>query len=515
MTRDCMRNWTHLFLPMALLAAGLFPLADVSEAGTSAAPGVAPRLQPDYAGIVIPPNIAPLNFRILEPGTSYRVKLHALHGNPIQINSRTPVICLPQKDWAELLHANIGESLCCDIAVLDDTGKWTQFSTITNQIALDEIDSHIAYRLLKPLFNYYTHIDICQRDLHSFDQQPILENSHVKFQCLNCHTFLNRRPDTFALHTRTTANLHPMVLVQSNRTTRISRTMGYLSWHPSGRLLAFSANKLSLFYHTIGETRDVYDARSDIGIYRVDSNVVVYPSPISLTNRNETWPAWSPDGRYLYYSATDPRPVEQYRKIRYDLMRISYDIAQDRWGEPEMMVSSQETGLSACQPKVSPDGRFVMLSLCDYGNFPIYRASADLYLLEVETRKYRKLDINSPQAESWHCWSSNGRWVVFSSKRLDGLFARPFFTHMDRNGQFSKPFLLPQKDPDFYDSCLQTFNLPEFILGPVSVSEEQLSHAFLETDGELVPKASSAGTGSKDASHSSGEVESGYRAAPQ
>lgn len=508
-----MTKWLCVFLPATLFAAGVFPLAGRSRGAEPLSdPHATPRLQPDYVGIVVPPNIAPLNFRILESGVTFRVAWRAPHGNPIQITSRTPVIRIPQNRWAELLRANIGESLLCEIAAQDSQGRWTQFVTITNQIAREEIDNYIAYRLLKPLYNTYRHIGIYQRDLRSFEQQTILENDEVHSQCLNCHTFLNRRPDTFALHTRTSTNLHPMVLVLSNQISRVDQTMGYLSWHPSGRLLAFSANKLSLFSHTVGETRDVYDAQSDLGIYRVDSNLTVYPPPISLTNRNETWPNWSPDGRYLYYSAADPKPLEQFRKIRYDLMRVSYDINHDRWGEPEMLVSSQETGLSACEPRVSPDGRFVMFCLCNYGNFPIYQTNTDLYLLDVAARKFRRLEINSPQADSWHCWSSNGRWVVFSSKRLDGLFARPFFTHMDQNGEFSKPFLLPQQDPDFYDSFLQTVNLPEFVLGPVQVTQDHLAHGFLNPRRDLVPRMASPKTNSPDASQDVGGGESAYRA---
>jgi hypothetical protein len=156
-----------------------------------------------------------------------------------------------------------------------------------------------------------------------------------------------------------------------------------------------------------------------------------------------------------------------------------------------------------------------MFSLCKYGNFPIYQASTDLYLLEVATRKFRRLEINSPQADSWHCWSSNGRWVVFSSKRLDGLFARLFFTHMDQNGEFSKPFLLPQKDPAFYDSSLQTFNLPEFVLGPVQVTQDELARAFLKPDRQLVPRVAAQRPGSPDASRGDEEGESAYRTPPQ
>lgn len=153
-----------------------------------------------------------------------------------------------------------------------------------------------------------------------------------------------------------------------------------------------------------------------------------------------------------------------------------------------------------------------MFCLCNYGNFPIYQTNTDLYLLDVAARKFRRLEINSPQADSWHCWSSNGRWVVFSSKRLDGLFARPFFTHMDQNGEFSKPFLLPQRDPDFYDSFLQTFNLPEFVLGPVQVTQDRLASAFLNPVRRLVPSMASPKPSSPDASQGAGEGESSYRA---
>ncbi len=484
-----MKKRLFAFLAAAFAIGGFFTLAQCSRAGGFALDArTTPRLEPDYAGITVPPNMAPLNFQILEPGVNFKAEWRAPRGKPIQVTSRNPVIRLPQKAWEDLLRANAGEPLWCNVAVQDARGQWNSFVTITNRIAREEIDNYITYRLLKPLYNIYLHVGIYQRDLRSFDQRPILENDRLNNQCLNCHTFLNRSPDTFALHTRTTTNLHPMALVWSNHISRVDQTMGYLSWHPSGRLLAYSANDLSLFSHTLGETRDVFDARSSIRIYRVDSNSVVYPAALTLTNRNETWPSWSPDGRYLYFSATDPKPIEQFREIRYDLMRVSYDIERDRWGEPEVMVSSQATGLSACQPRVSPDGRYVMFCLSDYGNFPIYRSSTDLYLLDVATRKFRRLDeINSPEADSWHCWSSNGRWVVFSSKRLDGLFARPFFTHLDQNGVFSKPFLLPQEDPDFYDSCLETFNLPEWVLGPVQVGQDELARAFLKPDRELIP----------------------------
>jgi hypothetical protein len=449
----------------------------------------APRLFPDYAGIVIPPNIAPLNFKVEEPGTRYRVEFRSISGPPVVVSSRTPSIRIPVKPWRALLRSNAGHPLYCEVSVQDRQNQWSRFATVTNFVARDEIDPYLAYRLLKPLYNVYVNLGIYQRDLQSFAERPVLQNQKFGGDCLNCHTFLNRRPETFAFHVRTYTKVNPMVLVCSNEVTRVDKPMGYLSWHPSGRLLAFSANKLSMFFHAIGETRDVFDATSNLGIYRVDSNIVVNPAPIALTNRNETWPAWSPDGRHLYYCSAPPLRVERFRQVRYDLMRVSYDLERNQWGEPEVLVAARDTGLSANQPKVSPDGRFVLFCLCQYGNFPIYQPSSDLYLLDLKTRRHHRLDINSDQADSWHSWSGNSRWVVFSSKRVDGLFARPFFSYVDEQGQFHKPFLLPQEDPAFYDTFLKTYNVPELVAGPVTVTQNALAQAIVKPLKALTPQA--------------------------
>jgi hypothetical protein len=477
-------------LAMGCLGAALLGSVRAVAGEPLSGPARLPRLYPDYSEIVVPPNIAPLNFRIEEPGSRYRVELSSLKGKPLVLSSRDPSIKIPLKPWQTLLRGNAGNPLTCAVSVLNDQGKWVSFGVITNRIALEEIDSTLAYRLLKPLYNAYVNLGIYQRDLQSFRERPILRNQEFGGDCLNCHTFLNRQPESFAFHTRTEKKVHPMVLVRSNQVVRVDKTMGYLAWHPSGRLLAFSANQLSMFCHTIGENRDVFDARSDLAIYRVDSNRVVHPTAIAQPARNENWPAWSPDGRHLYFCSAEALPIEHFRQVHYDLMRVSYDLEQDKWGEPEVLVAARDTGLSAAQPKVSPDGRFVLFCLFAYGNFPVYRAESDLYVLDLKTRERRRLEINSDRAESWHCWSSNSRWVVFSSKRLDGLFARPFFSYVDERGHFHKPFVLPQEDPAFYESYLNTINVPELLQGPVTMREADLAQALLRAGKGLVPEDS-------------------------
>ena len=137
---------------------------------------------------------------------------------------------------------------------------------------------------------------------------------------------------------------------------------------------------------------------------------------------------------------------------------------------------------------MSPDGRFLLFCLSKYGHFPVYQPSSDLYVMDLNTRQYSRLDINSDQSDSWHSWSSNSRWIVFSSKRRDGLFARPYISHVDEQGTFHKPLLLPQQDPAFYDSFIKTFNLPELIREPIRIKPSELAQAIVAPKTVLTPK---------------------------
>ena len=104
--------------------------------------------------------------------------------------------------------------------------------------------------------------------------------------------------------------------------------------------------------------------------------------------------------------------------------------------------------------------------------------------------------------------------MVFSSKRLDGLFARPFFSYVDEQGQFHKPFALPQADPAFYDTCLKTFNVPELVRGPVTVKPRDLARAIVKPLKVLVPKAETQAA-PEEQQTAPGADEGGYHQIPR
>lgn len=64
--------------------------------------------------------------------------------------------------------------------------------------------------------------------------------------------------------------------------------------------------------------------------------------------------------------------------------------------------------------------------------------------------------------------------MVFSSRRDDGLYTRPYFSYFDPSGKMHKPFILPQKDPGFYTDFMKTYNLPELITSKVELNPRRL-----------------------------------------
>ena len=282
------------------------------------------------------------------------------------------------------------------------------------------------------------------------------------------------------------------LLINNGTISKIDAKFGYTSWHPSGKLAAYSSNSIPMYYHSARvEPRNTVDLNSLLSYYDVTGQLVKTAPGLSQKKRLETWPAWSADGRYLYFCSaerfwTDKDQIspDRYQEIKYDLVRISYDINKDSWGEVETVLSAEQTGLSIAMPHVSPDGRWLLFCMFDFGYFPSWQQESDLYLLNLEAAahsgqyKYRRLEINSDQSEAWQSWSSNSRWIVFSSKRDYGMFTRTYFSYVDQAGRAHKAFVMPQKDPAFYDSCLNTYTVPELVVGPIGVTGKKLARVI-------------------------------------
>ena len=101
----------------------------------------------------------------------------------------------------------------------------------------------------------------------------------------------------------------------------------------------------------------------------------------------------------------------------------------------------------------------------------------ELRMINLQTGTIDSLKVvNAQNSDTYHTFSSNSRWVVFASKRDDGLYGKPYFFHIGNNGNTTKPFALPQKYPDFYDNCLKSFNIPELSKNAVPFSVKDVEN---------------------------------------
>ena len=142
---------------------------------------------------------------------------------------------------------------------------------------------------------------------------------------------------------------------------------------------------------------------------------------------------------------------EEYDQVRYNLCRVAFDAERGAIELPvDTLVRADST--SCTFPRISPDGRFLLYTETAYGQFPIWHSDAEQRMLRLSDRQPIDMRaMNSEDTDSYHSWSSGSDWVVFSSRRDNGLYTLPYLCGIDAEGNPAKPFLLPQADPEKYD----------------------------------------------------------------
>lgn len=245
--------------------------------------------------------------------------------------------------------------------------------------------------------------------------------------------------------------------------------------------MAFSVNNTRQFFHPVDKNRvEVYDDASDVIVYDTEKHEALTTNAIFSKQRFETFPTFSADGKTLYYCSAEAKTMpESFKEVKYSLCAISFDPESRTFGNVvDTLFSATKENKSVSFPRVSPDGKFLMFTVSSYGNFSIWHKDADLYVYDMQKEIYHGLNnANSDDVESYHSWSSNGRWFVFSSRRIDGLYTSPYFAHIAEDGTVSKPFLLPQAESSFYEDFMQSYNIPEFVSGKIEISPRSLVNA--------------------------------------
>ncbi len=495
--------YTLILTAFALLLSSCVSHPDVPSSSKEV--GSLPSIFPDYCDVTVPCNIAPLNFML--PSDQYQECVARLttpdgtqqtYGDGVKVQ-------IPEDEWRSILNAAKGKSVKVEVWGLKE-GEWLSFSPFEIRVAEEPIDEYVSYRLIEPSYVAWTYMEIAQRNLTSFEETQIFNNEitmndREKGQCINCHSYQNYKTDNMLFHVRLSNS--GTVIVNDSKVSKVNLKRDYTisggaypSWHPTAKLIAFAACRTRQAFHTANPNKiEVYDEASDMILYDVETDSVSIVC--NDTTTLEVYPTWSPDGKYLYYCKSVPLPEEMsgkdirttYSRIQYNLVRRSFDEATHGFGEEELVYDAVSADKSVSLPRISPDGRYLLFALGQYGCFHSRHHDADIVCIPMEkyTGTALTAETSSPvdmslvnsdgYSDSYPSWSSNGHWIMVASRRDDDNYSRVYFAYF-KNGKVGKAFLLPQEDPEHNTFLLKSYNRPEFMIEPVKISVDEFSKVF-------------------------------------
>ena len=436
-----------------------------------------PPIYPDYCNVTIPENIAPLNFLLRADCEAIEVK-----AGELVLNASGNEAVFDIDDWKTLMQQSSGKEIEVTITALVN-GTWKQYKSFRWQVVGDRVDPYLTYRLIEPDYEIWNHVQIQQRCVENFEVNALGHYEQLENRCMNCHTYANQDPQLSMMYVRGPGG---GAILNSNGELQKLNIPGsvYFGFSPTGRYITYSTQKIIPAFHSLASKRlEVYDAASNVFVADMQEHRVISSPLLSDSLKFETFPTFSPDGKYIYYCTADtvslPRDI---KNLQYSLVRIPFDETTGTIGTQVDTLFSQR---SVCHPRISPDGRYLLYTVADYGTFPIWHPEADLQMMNLQTGAIDSLSIaNSEKSDTYHAWSSNSRWFVFASKRDDGLYGKPYFCYVDKQGKVHKPFCLPQQHPTFYDNNLKSFNAPELGKGKVPFDVNDVAKAMKQ---EAIP----------------------------
>ncbi|MFC1743971.1 tetratricopeptide repeat protein [Candidatus Riflebacteria bacterium] len=182
---------------------------------------------------------------------------------------------------------------------------------------------------------------------------------------------------------------------------------------------------------------------------------------------------WSPDGKYIIFARSKAYKLKNIRRkasvllteeearaflrdkkpFKFDLYKIPFN--DGKGGKAEPVEGASHNGMSNFFARYSPDGKWIVF--CKAKNYMLLQPDSELFIIPANGGKARRLLCNTGKMNSWHSWSPNSRWLVFSSK-LNGPYTILLLAHMDKDGKSSPPIVLEN-----FSTKERAANIPEFV----------------------------------------------------
>ena len=214
-----------------------------------------PAIFPDYIGVTIPCNIAPMNFMV-EGAKKIQAEFSTDGVSQLQVIGKDGVLDIPMQEWKKVLREAAGKAIQISVSVWNEEHpEGVRYQPFEMKIASDCIDDYLVYRLIEPSYIEYRQLGIYQRHTSTFEEEAIITNRNVLTTCINCHSFSSNSPENIMFHIRGPQG-GTFLYEDDNyrkidfRKTSLGKNTTYPSWHPEGRYIAFSSNTTHQIFYT-------------------------------------------------------------------------------------------------------------------------------------------------------------------------------------------------------------------------------------------------------------------------
>jgi tetratricopeptide (TPR) repeat protein len=269
------------------------------------------------------------------------------------------------------------------------------------------------------------------------------------------------------------------------------KTLGLLSQvSPDGQVVVSTVKDKSVFVAKpdLAFSQLFFPVKGILALYHRDTGAFQALPGADDPPYVQSNPTWSPDGQWIVFARSKAYELKDQsggggllmqeedcaefvrdgKPFTFDLYRIPYNHGQG--GKAEPLAGASRNGRSNYFPKYSPDGKWIVY--CQAKNYMLLQPDSELYLIPAEGGEARRLRCNTPRMNSWHSWSPNGHWLVFSSK-ANSPYTQLFLTHIDEQGESSPPVQLANfTAPD------RAANIPEFVNAPADAIQ-RINEQFL------------------------------------
>ncbi len=153
----------------------------------------------------------------------------------------------------------------------------------------------------------------------------------------------------------------------------------------------------------------------------------------------EDMPSFSPDGGRVVFSRYrfDDRAGAE-RVPSMELAEVPF--AGGRGGAAKPVAGASAEGTWNYFARYSPDGRWISFCRGDASRGVYARRSSDIWIVPSGGGAARRLRLNAEGAmDSWHAWSSDSRWLAFSSNRDGSGMTALYLAYVDGDGNDHPP----------------------------------------------------------------------------